>query len=171
MKRPTNLNSMRFLFILFFALIAFVPGSFGQSIYQLKPNDTEAFYFTPETFDIKADGKSDVSDSLQSAINRLKKEKGFGILFIPEGKYLISKTIYIPKAIRLIGYGKNRPEFILGANSPGYQTEVPNNKGKANYMFWFTSGAVNKGDSNINDANAGTFYSAFSNNQYPYRKR
>lgn len=163
MKLPINLNSVRFPFVLLFVLISFIPQTFCQSVYELKPNDPEAFYFSPETFNIKADGKADVSDSLQSAINRLKREKGFGILFIPEGKYLISKTIYIPKAIRLIGYGKNRPEFILGANSPGYQTEVPNDKGKANYMFWFTSGAVNKGDTNISDANAGTFYSAFSN--------
>ena len=50
----------------------------------------------------------DVSDALQAAINQVKKEKNFGILFIPEGKYKISKTIYIPTAIRLIGYGKNR---------------------------------------------------------------
>jgi len=163
MKLPANLNSVRFLFILLFVLISFIPQTFCQSVYELKPNDSEAFYFSPETFNIKADGKTDVSDSLQSAINRLKREKGFGILFIPEGKYLISKTIYIPKAIRLIGYGKNRPEFILGANTPGYQAEVPSDKGKANYMFWFTSGAVNKGDTNISDANAGTFYSAFSN--------
>jgi sugar lactone lactonase YvrE len=143
--------------------VSFVPLSFSQSVYESKPNDSEAFYFTPENFNIKADGKADVSDSLQSAINKLKREKNFGILFIPEGKYRISKTIYIPEAIRLIGYGKTRPEFILGANTPGYQAEVPTDKGKANYMFWFTSGPVEPGEKEIDDANAGTFYSAFSN--------
>jgi sugar lactone lactonase YvrE len=137
--------------------------TFSQSFYEAKPDDKEAFYFSPENFGIKADGKTDVSDSLQLAINKLKREKGFGILFIPEGKYLISKTIYIPKAIRLIGYGKNRPEFILGANTPGFQDEVSTDKGKANYMFWFTSGLIEKFDKEIDDANAGTFYSAFSN--------
>lgn len=73
-----------------------------NSIYPMKPNDPEAFYFTPENYPIKADGKMDVSDALQAAINQVKKEKNFGILFIPEGKYKISKTIYIPTAIRLI---------------------------------------------------------------------
>ena len=102
-----------------------------NSIYTLKPNDSEAFYFTPENYPIKADGKMDVSDALQAAINQVKKEKNFGILFIPEGKYKISKTIYIPTAIRLIGYGKNRPEFILAKNSPGFQEEVADDKGKA----------------------------------------
>lgn len=51
-----------------------------NSIYPLKPNDSEAFYFTPENYPIKADGKMDVSDALQAAINQVKKEKNFGIL-------------------------------------------------------------------------------------------
>ncbi len=97
------------------------------------------------------------------AINNLKQEKNFGILFIPEGKYLISKTIYIPKAIRLIGYGKERPEFILAANTPGYQQEPPDDKGHAVYMFWFTSRSMDSTDTSVPDASAGTFYSAFSN--------
>ncbi len=133
-----------------------------RSIYPQKPNDPEAFYFTPENYSIKADGKTDVSDALQAAINQVKKERNFGILFIPEGKYKISKTIYIPGAIRLIGYGEQRPEFILAKNSPGFQEEVPTDKGKANYMFWFTGGLVEEGKE-PRDANAGTFYSAMSN--------
>ena len=133
-----------------------------NSIYPMKPNDPEAFYFTPENYPIKADGKMDVSDALQAAINQVKKEKNFGILFIPEGKYKISKTIYIPTAIRLIGYGKNRPEFILAKNSPGFQEEVPSDKGKAKYMFWFTGGMVKEGEK-PRDAGASTFYSAMSN--------
>ncbi|MDR3141486.1 MAG: SMP-30/gluconolactonase/LRE family protein [Tannerellaceae bacterium] len=125
------------------------------SVYTQKPVDPEAFYFTPEVYNIKADGKTDVSDELQAAVNRLKTEKAFGILFIPEGKYLISKTILIPSAIRLIGYGKNRPEIILGRNTPGYQTEQ-------NYMIWFTGGLSQPGRP-VQDAGAGTFYSALSN--------
>lgn len=133
-----------------------------RSIYTQRPSDPEAFYFTSEYFNVVADGKTDVSDVLQEAINKLKREKNFGILFIPEGKYKISKTIYIPNAIRLIGYGKNRPEIILGKNSPGFDKEVPNDKGKASYMFWFTGGLVEEGQP-IRDAGASTFYSAMSN--------
>ena len=125
------------------------------SVYTQKPNDPEAFFFTPENFNIKADGKTDVSEALQTAINRLKTEKAFGILFIPEGKYLISKTILVPSSIRLIGYGKTRPEIILGKNTPGYQTEQ-------NYMIWFTGGLAQEGRP-PSDAGAGTFYSALSN--------
>ena len=101
-----------------------------ESLYTQRPEDPEAFYFTSENYHIKNDGKIDVS-ILQETINQLKREKNFGILFIPEGKYKISKTIYIPAVIRLIGYGKKRPEFILAENSPGFQEEVSTDKGRA----------------------------------------
>jgi hypothetical protein len=125
------------------------------SVYTQRPDDPEAYYFTPENYSIKADGKMDVSDALQAAINRVKTEKAFGILFIPEGKYRISRTIHVPSAIRLIGYGKNRPEIILGKNTPGFQDEQ-------NYMIWFTGGLAQPGRP-PQDAGAGTFYSALSN--------
>lgn len=133
-----------------------------HSIYGNRPDDPEAFYFTPENFDFNSDGKSDVSEALQAAINKVKEEKNFGVLFVPEGKYHISRTIYVPGAVRIIGYGKNRPEFILSKNSPGFDREYPSDKGKSKYMFWFTGGVV-KDENNIPDANAGTFYSAMSN--------
>ncbi len=131
-----------------------------NSVYTQRPNDPEAYYFTRENYGF-TDGQ-DISEALQNAIDQLKREKNFGILFIPQGKYRVSKTIYIPNAIRLIGYGKERPEFILSENSPGFQEEVSNDKGKAKYMFWFTGGIVEK-DQQPRDAGAGTFYSAMSN--------
>ncbi len=132
------------------------------SVYTQRPDDSEAIYFTPENFGFEAGGKSDVSDALQQAIYKVKREKNFGILFIPEGKYRISKTIYVPGAVRIIGYGKTRPEFILTRNSAGFDSYAPNDKGKAKYMFWFTGGIV-EDETRVGDANAGTFYSALSN--------
>lgn len=126
-----------------------------NSVYALRPDDPEAYYFTPADYGIRNDGSMDVSDALQKAINDLKREKNFGILFLPEGRYKISKTIHVPNSIRLIGYGKKRPEIVLAPNSPGYQQEQ-------NYMIWFTGGLVEAGRQ-PNDANAGTFYSALSN--------
>jgi len=136
--------------------------SMAQSVYKEKPEDPQALYFTPETFDIKADGKHDVSAALQLAINKLKKERNFGVLYIPEGKYLISNTIYVPKAIRIIGYGKDRPEFVLGKSTVGFQSEHK-------YMFWFTSTLVEEGQQ-PRDASAGTFYSAVSNIDFRIEK-
>ena len=134
----------------------------GKSVFQEKPDDADAVYFTRTNFKITADGKTDVSDELQQAINKVKTEHNFGILFIPEGKYLVSKTLFIPQAVRLIGYGKNRPQIILAKNSTGFQAADTTDKGKAKYMFWFVSSISKPGDP-IHDAGAGTFYSAINN--------
>ncbi|MBS4062614.1 MAG: gluconolaconase, partial [Bacteroidetes bacterium] len=150
------------LIILCCAVILYSPLTKAQSVYTQMPDDPEALYFTSENFNITPEGKHDVTEALQFAINKLKKEKNFGILFIPEGKYLISKTIYVPKAIRIIGYGENRPEFILGKNSAAYQEEY-------NYMFWFTDNLVEEG-LQPRDAGAGTFYSAISNINFRIEK-
>lgn len=154
--------------LLIFGLLLFTISLQGQtvntkSVYDSKPVDSDAYYFTPENYDFKLDGKSDVSDALQKAINQVKVEKNFGVLFIPEGKYKISKTIYIPPAIRLIGYGKERPEFILSKNTPGFQKpNSSDNSNPYNYMFWFTGNLVTE-KSRPSDATAGTFYSGISN--------
>ena len=133
------------------------------SYYMTAPKDTAAYYFTTENFGAgaRADGKTDVTQTLQEAINKLKREKNFGIVFIPEGTYLISGTIYIPAAIRLIGYGSHRPVIRLKNNAPGFERPIMSDKGKAAYMFWFTSGISSK--EHISDAGAGTFYSGMSN--------
>src|SRR5580658_129772 len=132
-----NNYQIRAIFLTICSLIAClnnVNGQFapGHSIYTERPDDPQAVYFT-------AGDNTDVSLSLQTAIDQLKKDKNFGILFIPQGTYTISKTIYIPASIRLIGYGKNRPLILLKKNAPGFQEEDLKDKGRARYMFWFTS--------------------------------
>ena len=122
-------------------------------MYKQKFADPNAEYFTPENYGIKADGKMDVSEQLQAAINKVKTDKNFGTLYIPEGKYLISKTIYVPGSVRLIGYGAKRPEIILAKN-----TFVE----EEGWMFWYTGGLVTP-ERAPGDAGAGTFYSGFSN--------
>jgi len=151
-----------FVFLSFCVCSIFASTKPSNSFYTQKPNDAQAVYFTPENFGISADGKTDVSDQLQKAINQVKTDQNFGIVFIPEGTYAISKTIYIPGAIRVIGYGKNRPVIVLKKNSPGFQEPNLKDKGKASYMFWFTSSIAEPGK-DINDAGAGTFYSCLSN--------
>ena len=151
-----NYQIMRYLLIVCW-IIGNMPSGWaaeGGSTYTQRPDDPEAFYFTPENYGFKADGKSDVTDALQEAINQVKREKNFGILFLPEGNYRISK-IQIPSSIRLIGYGKKRPVIYLGADTPGFQTTQ-------NYMIWFTGGLAQEGRK-PSDAGAGTFYSAVSN--------
>ena len=138
------------------------PSEQGKSIYFDRPEDPRAAYITPHHLPVKPDGSADITDALQNAINQVKSEYNLGIVFIEEGIYKINKTIYIPKAIRLIGHGKKRPLIVLGENTPGFQTPDPEDKGQAGYMFWFTSSVPQPGDS-VQNANPGTFYSAMSN--------
>lgn len=129
----------------------------GASIYTQRLRDTAAAYFPT------SDGRTDVTAALQQAINNLKTQRNFGILFIPEGKYRISNTIYVPQAIRLIGYGSKRPEIVLSENAPGFQVADSTDKGQAKYMLWFTGGEITQPGKPVQDAGAGTFYSALSN--------
>ena len=149
---------MRHLSFVLAAIVTFLfPFSVhaGKSVYTRQFDDPQGIFFSEEAFGIKADGRFDVSDALQSAVNKIKEERGFGTLYLPEGKYRISRTIFVPASIRIIGYGKVRPEIILGDNTPGFDK-------KETSMIWFTGGIVTD-PSNVADANAGTFYSGISN--------
>ena len=89
----------------------------AQSIFTQRPDDPGAIFLTADQFHVKGDGIADDSDGIQQAMDRGRN----GIVFIPEGRYRVSKTVYVPTGTRVIGYGKNRPVFVLGANTPGFQ--------------------------------------------------
>ena len=95
----------------------------SHSVYTLRPEDPGALYFTPENYGFKADGKSDVTDALQQAINDVKIKFNFGILYLPEGEYRITKTVTIPSSVRVIGYGKTRRVLYLADKTPVFQQE------------------------------------------------
>jgi sugar lactone lactonase YvrE len=105
----------------------------------------------------------------------VQETTGQGIVFVPEGRYRISKTIFLWPGVRLIGWGAHRPAFVLGKNTPGYQEGM-------GYMLMFTgnrprsnAAPIRQGrpqppvpgvvplNPSIADANPGTFYSAVSN--------
>jgi outer membrane protein assembly factor BamB len=153
------INSLRnkFYFCVLIALISFFSiVSFAQSVYTLKPDDSHAVYLTAEDFGAHGDGVSDDSDALQHAIDRAQKTLHHGIVFIPEGRYRLTKTIHVWAGIRLIGYGAKRPVFLLAPNTPGFQ------EGDGRYMLWFTDERTPEGQP-IADASEFTFYSAASN--------
>lgn len=144
-----------------------------KSVYQEKFNDPMGIFFTKETFPELEKAGEDVSGVLQAAIDRLVAEQSYGILYIPEGEYPMKDTVKIPPSVRLIGYGRKRPVFVLPANTPGYAGEVQAEQWGiagafadgyqgAKYMFWFI-GERDTGKEDPRDANAGTFYDAISN--------
>jgi len=133
-----------------------------QSIYTLKPVDRYAEYIQPGVNGVYGDGVHDDTVALQAAISAVKDRQNHGIVFLAEGTYLISDTVYIPKAIRLIGYGAKRPVIVLKDNAEGFDHAYPEDKGGCKYMLWFVD-RVPKAGGPIFDANPGTFYSAMSN--------
>jgi hypothetical protein len=160
--------------------ISSVVSGHGSSVYPTRLEDPAAVYLTPGDFHVQGDGKADDSLAVQAAIDKLHETRGEGIVFIPEGRYRITRTIYLWPGIRIVGYGSHRPVFVLGESTPGYQDGIA-------YMFFFAgarphSGTVIQGgvpllafhtpptppgvvppDNAVPDANPGTFYSAMSN--------
>lgn len=134
----------------------------GKSVYSLKLQDERAVYLTAENFNVTPSSEGDDSEALQAAIDKIAETRVFGIVFIPEGEYEISKTVYVWKGIRLIGYGKERPVFILNENTSGF------NDGESRYMIHFASNKPKDGET-VRDANPGTFYSALSNINFEIR--
>jgi hypothetical protein len=141
--------------ILAAVIMSWVVPLFASSYYTSRLDDPRAIYLTQGNFPVKGDGIADDSQALQQAINTVQQKTNQGILFVPAGRYRLTKTIYIWPGIRLIGFGAARPTFVLAANTPGFQ-QAPA------YMLFF-AGARPHGNIPPPDANPGTFYSAISN--------
>src|ERR1700677_3273555 len=114
------------------ALLSMAVPLLGTSYYPTRPNDAKAVYMSPDNFPAKGDGIADDSAVLQQAINKVRETTNQGILFVPTGRYRLTRTIYIWPGIRLIGFGTVRPTFVLAANTPGFQ------QGPA-YMLFFAA--------------------------------
>src|SRR5882757_272356 len=163
------------------AIVAVSAQARAASYYPLRLDDPRAVYLTRPNFPVRGDGLADDTAAIQQAINKVHETTSQGILFIPEGRYRLTKTIYIWAGIRVIGYGANRPVLLLGPNTPGYQ-----NRDQENLMVFFAGrrpgfgrggpaaagSTASPGDGNrrrdpangqVPDASAGTFYSALSN--------
>jgi hypothetical protein len=170
------MNIIRICCCFFVALLFCAAISAGAaSYYPLRPEDPKAVYLTSDKFPVHGDGTADDSAAIQAAIDRAA-EHGEGIVLVPSGRYRLTRTIYVWPSVRLIGFGKTRPVFVLPDNTPGYQQGL-------GYMFLFAGGKPRKQpridfatgrpaepivgtvppDASIPDANPGTFYSAMSN--------
>lgn len=147
----------------------------AASYYSQRLDDPRAVYLTKEAFGAHADGVGDDTKALQEAINKVVRTTTRGILFVPEGKYRLSATIRVWPGIRVIGYGRTRPVFILGKNTPGFQGDpayvfhfagnIPGQSGNPGFVFQPPRQARAPIDftAPTREANPGTFYSALSN--------
>ncbi|WP_323143694.1 glycosyl hydrolase family 28-related protein [Massilia phyllosphaerae] len=137
------------------------------SAYQSMPEDARAV-----VVQARGDGVADDSDAIQRAIDAAANKGQGGIVFLPSGRYRISRSLLVPIAVRIYGVGRTRPVLMLGPNTPGFQ------KGVANMLIFTGTDTYNIGgvampvpgavpfdpvDKPVRDANSSTFYSALSN--------
>jgi hypothetical protein len=170
---------MRKVILFGIVLLGMVLPSKGVSFYPTRLDDPKAVYLSPDRFPVRADGQADDSGAIQAAIDKVQETTGEGILFIPEGRYRLAKTVFVWPGVRLIGYGEKRPVFVLADQTPGFQEGI-------GYMFFFAGGRpfqqragggrAGRGGfrpvpsprgsvppAQVGDAGPGTFYSAMSN--------
>ncbi|TCP36780.1 pectate lyase-like protein [Sphingomonas sp. BK235] len=149
----------------------------GASAFATAPVDARAV-----TVRGSGDGRADDTAAIQQAIDAAADKGGGGIVFLPHGRYRITRTLFLWPGVRLFGVGATRPIIVLGARTPGFQRGIAhmivfagarrsgqggrNEGGRAGApprrVAFPVAGSV-PFDPRIADANPGTFYSAISN--------
>lgn len=153
-------------------LLGVSPFASAASVFTTRLDDPMAVYLTAQEFGVHGDGIGDDSAAIQAAVDKASSNAGGGIVFVPLGRYRITRTLYVWPGVRLIGYGAARPVILLADNTPGYQTGIgdmvmfvggsPASAQRAPRRIPFPPpGSVPPKD--VVDAGAGTFYSAMSN--------
>ena len=140
----------------------------AQSVFVSRLDDPRAVYVTAP-----AEGSSDDTATLQDSIDKAAGTGREGLVFVPSGRYRLTRTLYIWPGVRVFGYGATRPVFVLADNTPGFQTGVadmviftgvnPKDPAVPHGRIPFPPPGSVPANDNIADANSGTFYSAMSN--------
>jgi Pectate lyase superfamily protein/SMP-30/Gluconolactonase/LRE-like region len=143
----------------------------GTSAFATRLDDPRAIVLTGAA----ADGRADDSAAIQAAIDRAASDRGEGIVFVPQGRYRLTRTIYVWPSVRVIGWGAKRPVFVLGDNTPGFSSGIadmvffagakpaPARPGRPVFRVPFAVPGTVPPNPDMPDANPGTFYSGLSN--------
>ena len=136
----------------------------GVSVFPTAPAEPRAV-----TVAAAGDGRTDDSEDLQAAFDQASDRTGHGLVFLPSGRYRITRTLVVPTGVRVYGVGPTRPVILLGADTPGFQ------QGVSTMIVFAGRDQYNVGavpvpvptivprDKVVRDANSGSFYSAMSN--------
>lgn len=144
-----------FSFLLALAISTIVP-AFAASVYPSRLADPQAVYLTAGSFAVHGDGVGDDTTALQLAIDRVQETTRQGIVFVPPGKYRLTRTVFIWSGIRLVGYGEQRPVFVLAPHNPGFGA------GDNRALLRFAGDRPIPGQA-IPDSDSSTCYSGLSN--------
>src|SRR5437762_2988014 len=166
---------MRILLTSVVALTMVATSAFAStSAFESAPVDARAV-----TVKGKADGRADDSDAIQQAIDQATEHSPGGVVFLPSGRYRITRSILVWPGVRVYGVGRTRPVLVLGDRTPGFDKNLASMvafvgaKHGVNVMAQVEHTAIPRVpfppptivpfDDKIWDANPGTFYSAMSN--------
>ena len=155
-------------------LLSTVSAASAQSYYAVRLDDAKAAYVG--AFGARGDGIADDTAAIQRAIDTVQETVVQGVVFVPEGRYRLTRTLYVWPSIRLIGYGPRRPVFLLADHTPGFQDA----SAESDMVFFAGSRPSAQGGSGgaapaagsrspatsatrPPDASPGTFYSALRN--------
>jgi hypothetical protein len=146
----------------------------STSAFESAPADPRAI-----TVKGQRDGRADDTDAIQHALDQAAERPGGGVVFLPSGRYRISRTLLVWPSVRVFGVGPTRPVLFLGNRTPGFQKGVgsmvvftgarrgDNARGDLGRIELprvpFPPPTVVPFDPKIWDANPSTFYSAMSN--------
>ena len=101
-------------------------------------------------FGAKGDGKSDDTEAIQKAISRIEKDKQGGIVFFPEGQYLIKKTLWIRRSqVVLRGVGVRSRILMDVTVRPNHWVGGIMAEGKDCSKTWFLQKDVSVGQDRI----------------------
>lgn len=152
----------------------------AASVFTARPDDPGAVYLAAPEFAVRADGTTDDTSAIQAAVDKAAAFGGSGIVFIPAGRYRLTRTLYVWRNVRVFGYGDTRPMFVLADNTPGYQKGIGlmvmfsaggppgagfggrGGGGRGGPLPFVPNGSVPPNE-RVPDANQGTFYSSMSN--------
>lgn len=158
---------MRFI-LLSIALAVFGSPAFGKSnsVYLERPDEPRAIVVNGV-----GDGRADDTTALQQAIDDAAATDGVkgGIVFLPSGRYRVSRTILLRSGVRVFGTGKTRPTIVLADNATGYAdgiAAVVSFTGDDQYGAGrppVPPPTTRPFDPNVFDATQTTFYSGLSN--------
>ncbi|MEH1015318.1 glycosyl hydrolase family 28-related protein [Micromonospora sp. CPCC 206060] len=120
----------------------------STSVYRNMPTDPTAVVLGSAQFPVHGDGIGDDTASVQAAIDEASRRggenwlgnivggarnvtvgDGGGVVFVPQGRYRLTRQVDLHASVRLVGFGATRPEFVLGAATPGFQ------EGNQSFLF------------------------------------
>ncbi len=148
--------------------LAMATPAFGSiqpgSVLATRPDDPAAVVVKA-----RGDGRADDTAAIQRALDAARDKTGHGLVFLPSGRYRLTRTLVVPIGVRVFGVGQTRPVLLLADNTPGFQQGVST-------MVVFSGGdqysvgdvpvpvpTVVPRDKVVRDANSATFYSSMSN--------